>query len=207
MFDDMVNGPTVAELTELGFLSPADVYAPSKPDLANVRTRAGDYALNDLESAMDKPSITGNAVTHYRRLADGKRAIAFCVSVKHAKEVAKEFRSAGYEAHHVDGGMKEADRDSVLKRFELGEVQILTSCDLVSEGFDLPAVEVAIMLRPTKSLSLYLQQAGPSDGVSHPGFVRSTTGGFDHPTAGRQGVMNGASCSPSAQQKGSSGGR
>jgi len=166
LFDDMVLGPSVAELTELGFLSPADVYAPSKPDLTSARTRVGDWVVSDLESAMDKPSITGNAVTHYRRLADGKRAIAFCVSVKHAKEVAKEFNNAGYRAHHVDGGMKDSDRDDVLKRFESGEVQILTSCDLVSEGFDLPAVEVAIMLRPTKSLSLYLQQAGRAIRIS-----------------------------------------
>lgn len=166
LFDDMVLGPSVAELTELGFLSPADVYAPSRPDLTGARTRVGDWVVSDLESAMDKPSITGNAVAHYRRLADGKRAIAFCVSVKHAKDVAKEFTSAGYRSHHVDGGMKEEERDDVLRKFESGEVQVLTSCDLVSEGFDLPAVEVAIMLRPTKSLSLYLQQAGRAIRIS-----------------------------------------
>lgn len=160
MFDDMVMGPSVAELTEQGFLSRADVYAPSRPDLGAVRVRMGDYVSNQLEGAMDKPSITGSAVTHYRRLADGKRAIAFCVSVKHAKDVAAEFRKAGYLANHVDGGMDERERDGVLRQFEEGTIQILTSCDLISEGFDLPAVEVAIMLRPTKSLSLYLQQAG-----------------------------------------------
>ena len=160
MFDDMVIGPTVAELTEQGFLSPAEVYAPSKPDLQGLRTRMGDYVNADLESAMDKPSITGNAVHHYRKLADGKLAIAFCVSVKHAKDVAEEFRRAGYTASHIDGGMDERDRDQVLKDFAARKIQILTSCDLVSEGFDLPAVEVAILLRPTKSLSLYIQQVG-----------------------------------------------
>jgi superfamily II DNA or RNA helicase len=136
------------------------VYAPSKPDLQGLRTRMGDYVNAELENAMDRPSITGNAVHHYRKLADGKLAIAFCVSVKHAKDVAEEFRRAGYTASHIDGGMEESERDKVLKDFEARKIQILTSCDLVSEGFDLPAVEVAIMLRPTKSLSLYLQQAG-----------------------------------------------
>ena len=160
MFDDMVMGPTVAELTEQGFLTPAEVYAPSKPDLKGLRTRMGDYVNAELESAMDKPSITGNAVHHYRKLADGKLAIAFCVSVKHAKDVAEEFRRAGYAASHIDGGMEERERDQVLKDFADRKIQILTSCDLVSEGFDLPAVEVAILLRPTKSLSLYLQQVG-----------------------------------------------
>lgn len=163
LFDDMVLGPTVAELTEQGFLSPADVYAPSRPDLKGIRTRMGDYVHADLEGAMDKPSITGSAVSHYAKLANGKRAIAFCVSVKHAKDVAEDFRRAGFISSHIDGGMDEKERDGILKKFEDGDIQVLTSCDLVSEGFDLPAVEVAIMLRPTKSLSLYLQQCLDSE--------------------------------------------
>lgn len=160
MFDDMVIGPSVAELTAQGFLSPADVYAPSRPDLSAVRSRAGDYANNELEGAMDKPSITGSAVTHYTKLAAGKRAVVFCVSVKHAKDVATEFRAAGYNAHHVDGSMAEEERDRVLSEFHAGTVQVLTSCDLISEGFDLPAVEVGILLRPTQSLSMHIQQVG-----------------------------------------------
>lgn len=160
MFDDMVLGPSVAELTAQGFLSPADVYAPSIPDLRQVRSRAGDYAGTDLEVAMVKPSITGSAVSHYTKLAAGKRACVFCVSVKHAKDVADDFRRAGYNAHHVDGSMDVAERDKILEDFERGTVQVLTSCDLISEGFDIPAIEVAILLRPTQSLSLYLQQVG-----------------------------------------------
>jgi len=177
MFDDMVLGPSVAELTEQGYLSPADVYAPSRPDLSQTRSRAGDYVTKDLEDTMDKPSITGSAVSHYRKLADGKLAIAFCVSVKHAKDVAEEFRVAGYRSHHIDGGMDERERDDVLRRFEAGDVQVLTSCDLVSEGFDLPAVEVAILLRPTKSLTLHLQQCGRAIRI-FPGKISTTI--LDH---------------------------
>jgi len=160
MFSDMVMGPTVAELTAQGFLSHAVVYAPSAPDLDGVGTRMGDYVQKQLEEAMVKTVITGSAVKHYGKYAPGKKAIAFCVSVRHAKDVAAEFREAGFTASHIDGGMKEEERDGVLKAFEEGRVQVLTSCDLVSEGFDLPAVEVAILLRPTKSLGLYLQQCG-----------------------------------------------
>lgn len=177
LFDDMVIGPTVAELTEQGFLSPADVYAPSRPDMGSVRTRMGDYVHSDLEGAMDKPSITGSAVAHYTKLASGARAIAFCVSVKHAKDVANDFNRAGYVSSHIDGSMHETERDGILAKFERGEIQVLTSCDLISEGFDLPAVEVAIMLRPTKSLSLYLQQAGRAIRIS-PGKTKTVI--LDH---------------------------
>ena len=177
LFDDMVVGPSVAELTEQGFLSPAEVYAPSKPELASVRTRMGDYVKSELEGAMDKPSVTGSAVAHYQKLANGKKAIAFCVSVKHAEDVAQEFRQAGYRAHQIDGGMTVAERDRILKEFEAGRIEVLTSCDLVSEGFDLPAVEVVILLRPTKSLSLYLQQVGRGIRIA-PG--KSSTIVLDH---------------------------
>lgn len=160
MFDNMIVGPSVAELTEMGFLSRAEVYAPKAPDLTGVKSRGGDYVVSQLEDLMDKSTVTGDAVKHYLELARGKKAVAFCVSVKHAQDVAEAFKAAGVAAASIDGGMNTAQRDGVLADFERGTIDVLTSCDLISEGFDLPAVEVAILLRPTKSLGLYLQQVG-----------------------------------------------
>ena len=159
--DDIVMGPTMRELIDAGYLSPYRIFAPPNAlDLTGVRTRAGDYAKDQLATAMDKPSITGDAVAHYVRLAPGKRAVAFCVSVAHAQHVASEFADAGIAAEFLDGTMDASERDLVIKRFEAGQTLVLTSCDIVSEGFDLPAIEVAILLRPTQSLSLYIQQVG-----------------------------------------------
>jgi DNA repair protein RadD len=159
--DELVMGPTMRELIEQGYLSPYRIFAPPNAlDLTGVRTRAGDYAKDQLAAAIDKPSITGDAVEHYRRLASGKRAVAFCVSVAHAQHVAGEFMAAGIAAEFLDGTMDALERDRIIKRFECGETLVLTSCDIVSEGFDLPAIEVAILLRPTQSLSLYIQQVG-----------------------------------------------
>jgi superfamily II DNA or RNA helicase len=160
MFDNMVVGPSVRELTDMGFLSPAEVYAPPAPDLKGVHTRAGDYVKQELEALMGKAKVMGDAVQHYLKLASGRKAVAFCVSVKHAKELADAFKAAGVPAASIDGGMETEQRDGILDSFEKGGIDVLTSCDLISEGFDLPAVEVAILLRPTKSVGLYLQQVG-----------------------------------------------
>lgn len=160
MFDDIVMGPSVAELIALGRLTPPEVYAPSSPDLIGVKRRAGDYVKSELEAVMDKPKITGHAVEHYRKLAHCKRAIAFCVSVKHAEDVAADFRTAGYRASHIEGGMDDTQRRKIIDDFRHGRIDVLTSADLVSEGFDVPTVEVGILLRPTQSLSLYIQQVG-----------------------------------------------
>jgi DNA or RNA helicases of superfamily II len=158
VFDKIVEGPTVSDLIEGGYLTEPKIYAPkTKIDLSGVKTRGGDYAKGDLAAAMDKPTITGDAVSYYRKLADGVPAVAFCVSVDHAKHVAADFSSAGYSAEAVYGG--HPDRDRVLS--ELGKsVDIVCSCDLISEGTDIPAIGCAILLRPTQSEALYLQQVG-----------------------------------------------
>jgi len=160
VFDHMIVGPSVAELTAQGFLSPAEVYAPAKPNLAGVAKRGGDYVRSQLETAMDKPSITGDAIEHYLRLVPGRRAVAFCVSIQHAKDVAEQFRRAGVVSEHIDGSQDDALRAERIAAFRAGRVQVLTSCDLISEGFDLPSIECAILLRPTESLGLYMQQVG-----------------------------------------------
>ena len=160
-FSTLVSGPSVAQLTKLGFLSPHRVFAPPViADLSNVKTRAGDYAKDDLSNAMDRPTVTGDACAHYRRLADGLPAIAFCCSIAHATSVCASFNAAGYRAKLVTGNMPMEERDEAISGLADGRTQVLCSVDVVSEGTDVPAVSAAILLRPTQSEALYLQQVG-----------------------------------------------
>lgn len=159
-FDTIVHGPAVADLIEMGFLSPYRIFAPSSVDLTGVKTTAGDYNRSDIDKLMDKPKIIGDAVAHYSKFTPNARAVVFCTSILHANHVAEHFSASGFNAASVDGKMAKGERSEVLRKFEAGEIRVLTSCDLVSEGFDLPNIEVAISLRPTASLSLWLQQVG-----------------------------------------------
>ena len=109
---------------------------------------------------MDRPTITGDACTHYRNLADGLPAIAFCCSVDHATSVCESFKAAGYRARLVTGSMSTEERDDAISGLADGRTQVLCSVDVVSEGTDVPAVSAAILLRPTQSEALYLQQVG-----------------------------------------------
>lgn len=160
LFQCMVQGPSMRDLIGLEALSPYRLFAPAGVDLSGVHSRMGDYVRGELEAAVDKPSVTGDAVSHYKRLADGRRAVAFCVSVKHAQNVADQFNASGIVARAIDGAMERDLRSAILAEFAAGKVQVLASCDLISEGFDVPAIEAAILLRPTQSLGLYLQQVG-----------------------------------------------
>lgn len=160
VFDAMVEGPTVAELIDAGHLSPYRLFAPTTVDTSGLRVRGGDFVASELASACDRPTITGDAVEHYRRHADGRQAVVFCVSVEHARNVAAGFAGAGYAAASVDGEMTRADRSAAITAFRDRRTTILTSADLIGEGFDVPSIEAAVLLRPTMSLGLYLQQVG-----------------------------------------------
>jgi DNA repair protein RadD len=158
-FDAMVLGPSVADLTFAGFLSPARIYAPPVvADLSSIRTRAGDYANDQAAAAMDRPTVTGDAITHYQRLASGQQAIAFCCNVKHAVSVCDAFKTAGIAAELLLGNTE--NREQVVADFAAHRTKVLVTVDVISEGFDVPAASCAILLRPTQSLGLYLQQVG-----------------------------------------------
>ena len=160
IFDTLVQGPTYAELVSAGWIVQPRVFAPSAPNTDALRAIAGDYRRRDIETTMDRPTITGCAIEYYKKMADGKPAIAFCASVNHAENVAQQFRNAGYRSQRVDGGTPTETRDALITGLATGAMDVLTSCDLISEGVDVPVVECGILLRPTRSLALYRQQVG-----------------------------------------------
>jgi superfamily II DNA or RNA helicase len=161
IFDTLIIGPSVETLIQQEYLSPFTTYAPAqKVDLSKVPTRAGDYALDELAETMSTGVIIEGAVDEYVRLCPGVPAISFCVDIAHSELVAAAFAARGFRAAHVDGTTPAADRRALIAALGTGEIQVLCNCGLISEGLDVPVVTSAILLRPTKSLALYLQQVG-----------------------------------------------
>ena len=181
-FDEIVMGPKMTELIRDGWLADYRIYAPTVVDTRGLHTRAGDFKHEELEALMDRGTIIGDAVDHYKRIAPGKQAIVFAVSIKHAVRLSEAFNGASVVSACIYGDMPVGDRDRIINLFRHGHIQVLTNVDIVGEGFDLPSVHCAILQRPTKSLSLYLQQVGrclrPQEGkkeaiiLDHVGNVR-----------------------------------
>jgi DNA repair protein RadD len=159
-YQAMVLGPTPAELTEQGFLAPARVFAPPGPSLLRLRKRMGDYDMAKAGEMMQQGDVMGDCLVHYRRHLDGQTAIAFCCSVAHAVAVAEMFQREGVAAAHIDGTMDAATREQLLGDLGAGRLKVLTSCQLIGEGVDVPSVAGCILLRPTQSVSLHLQMIG-----------------------------------------------
>lgn len=161
MFDTMVLGPTVADLIASGSLCKYRLFAPpTAVDMSKLHTRGGDFMKAELEAIMANGAIVGNAITHYTKHCNGAPAAAFCVSRQHALDTAERFRAAGYRAVNIDGSMSKDIRRSLIADVRRGAINVVTSCDLLGEGFDVPGLHAAILLRPTQSLALYLQQIG-----------------------------------------------
>lgn len=169
IFSAMTLGPSVQELIDAGYLKPAVYYGPNvEADLSGVGKARGDFDATKLASAMNKPTITGDAIEHYLKLAKGIPAILFGVSINHIEDVAAQFRGAGINFQAVHGKMDRRKIKAILGDLGAGRIQGVTSCDLISEGVDIPVVSCGIFLRPTCSLGLWLQQLGrclrPADG-------------------------------------------
>jgi len=165
IFEHLVIGATIADLIAEGYLVDVDIFAPSEPDMAKVRSSRGidgllDYNQSDLEDATDKPELVGDIISHWRKLATDKQTVVFATSIAHSKHIVEQFRSAGVSAEHIDYWADDDERAAILGRFAAGETTVLSNVALLSEGWDCPACEVMILARPTRSLIRFIQMVG-----------------------------------------------
>ncbi len=160
MFQALVLGPTVAELTALGYLVPTRVFAPTKPNLSAVKTTAGDYNQRELARVMDRQTLTGDIVAHWERLGRGRPTVCFAVDKDHSKHITERFLAAGHRWKHVDADTPDAERDQTWDALVSGRLAGVSSVGIISYGWDVPPVSCAILARPTQSLALHLQQCG-----------------------------------------------
>jgi superfamily II DNA or RNA helicase len=162
-FDTLIEGPDAAWLTQEGFLVPARVFAPPGIDLSAVRRFDTAKGRHDSDAILRQGQVMGDAVSHYRRTIEPEHngtAIAFCCSVAHTDALATAFNEQGIAAARLDGSMDRGERRRLIADLGAGVLKVLTSCDIISEGTDIPSVTGAILLRPTDSLGLHLQQVG-----------------------------------------------
>lgn len=162
VFDDMIVGPSMRELISIGALCDYEIAIPASDFEIDESTLApsGDWSTARMREASKKSHIVGDVVTEYVRRAFGKRGICFATDVETANEMARKFQESGIPAAAVSAKTPSDVRNDYIRRFRDGRLWVLVNVDLFGEGFDVPAVEVVIMARPTASLAVYLQQFG-----------------------------------------------
>ncbi|EAC8186428.1 DEAD/DEAH box helicase [Listeria monocytogenes] len=158
--DMLIEKVNVKWLIENQFLAHYKYYAPEivQTETLNVK-RTGEFDMTSLDDQFNKRMIWGDVIKHYQKLANGEQAILYASSLYQSEKMAASFNAVGISSAHIDGKTPKLIRDDIIKRFREGEIKVLCNLDLIGEGFDVPDCSTVIMLRPTQSLSLYIQQS------------------------------------------------
>ncbi|HAC2743545.1 TPA_asm: DEAD/DEAH box helicase, partial [Listeria monocytogenes] len=158
--DTLIEKVNVKWLIENQFLAPYKYFAPEivQTETLDIK-RTGEFDMTGLDDQFNKRMIWGDVIKHYQKLADGQQAILYASSLYQSQKMAASFEQVGITAAHIDGKTPKAERDHIIQQFRNGEIKVLCNLDLIGEGFDVPDCSTVIMLRPTQSLSLYIQQS------------------------------------------------
>ncbi len=159
IFDSMVEGVTTKWLIENHYLSPYVYYGVKLVDTDKLRKRSGEYVSADIAKLMEQRYIYGEVLSSWRKFADGKKTIIYCASIESSVETVKKFTEAGIITEHLDGKTPTLKRQEVIKNFREGKITVLSNVDLFGEGFDVPDCECVVLLRPTLSRTLHIQQS------------------------------------------------
>jgi superfamily II DNA or RNA helicase len=159
-YDRIIEGPTVSDLIDRGYLAPYRLYGlPQAIDLRGVR-RGREFNSKDLGAAAERSPIVGDVVEHYLRYGRGRLGVTFAVSVEMAGRHAQAYRDAGVPAAVLSDRSTDAERAAILRAYRSRELLQVVNVDILGEGFDLPGIEIASLGRPTMSLALHIQQSG-----------------------------------------------
>ncbi|HEM0679995.1 TPA: DEAD/DEAH box helicase, partial [Listeria monocytogenes] len=158
--DILIEKVNVKWLIEKQFLAPYKYFAPEivQTETLDIK-RTGEFDMTGLDDQFNKRMIWGDVIKHYQKLANGEQAILYASSLYQSEKMAMSFASVDITSAHIDGETPKSIRDDVIKRFREGKIKVLCNLDLIGEGFDVPDCSTVIMLRPTQSLSLYIQQS------------------------------------------------
>jgi len=159
VYEDLITSVSTKWLIDNHYLSPYKYYSVKLADTSGLHVKAGDYKADEVAELMQNSEIYGETVKQWERLAKGRKTIAYCASVEAAEETAEQFRQAGYTARALSGNTPKEQRTQIMQDFRDSKIMILTNCELFGEGLDVPDCECTILLRPTQSLTLYIQQS------------------------------------------------
>ncbi len=158
IYDTMITGISAKELINSGKLSDYVYFSVPLIKTDELKTKAGDYDIKQVVSQFEN-TVFADVVKTYKTKADNKKSICYCPTIEISEKTAAEFQRSGIEAIHFDGNTPEKQRKQIIADFRVGKIKILCNVDLISVGFDVPDCECCILLRPTKSLALYIQQS------------------------------------------------
>lgn len=162
LFSDIAYEVPVLRMIQEGYLSPViPKQTTTQLDVSGVGTRGGEFIAKQLEAAVDREEITRAAVAEIVQNGEDRGSwLIFCSGVTHAEHVRDAIREHGIQAETVTGDTPAGERAGILADFKAGRLRCVTNANVLTTGFDAPGTDLIALLRPTKSIGLYVQMVG-----------------------------------------------
>lgn len=161
IFDEVVYKYEIIDAIREGYLARIRAYrVDTTTSLENVHTRAGDFAQDELADAINNKERNDLVVKTYQEQFDGKQALVFAIDIEHAIALYKAFAEQSIFCGFVSGTTDKQERKELLEAFHTKKIQVIVNVGVLTEGVDIPTIDVVIMARPTKSGVLFNQMAG-----------------------------------------------
>ncbi len=160
LFDILITSETIKWFIKNKHLADIRYYATHTPDVSNIKIKAGDYDETELSEIMQDEAVMADLVQSYIDFATDKKMIVFAVNRAHSTKIVEKFNSSGFEAKSIDTYTSTEDRNRIVNDFRNNKFKILCNVNIFTEGFDCPDVDAVQLARPTKSLTLFIQQVG-----------------------------------------------
>lgn len=168
-YTDIVQGPTMSEMVDGGFLVPMRYFAAEAPDLAHCKMNEdGDYQEKALAEASDKPELIGAIYDNYKRIAGNRTTLIFAVNCKHAQHIYQEFKGHGVTVDYIDGSTPTEEREAIKARVESGQTKVIVNIGVMAFGTDWPIISCVIVARVTRNICSWIQMLGRGSRL-HPG--------------------------------------
>lgn len=160
LFEQLITTDSIKWFIKNNHLSDVRYFANHIPDVSNIKMRAGDYDETELSEIMQDNSVMADLVQSYIDFALDKKIIVFGVNRVHCKKIVEKFNNSGFPAKSIDTYTPAEDRRRIVEEFRNSKFKILCNVNIFTEGFNCPDVDAVQLARPTKSLTLYMQQVG-----------------------------------------------
>jgi DNA repair protein RadD len=162
LFDGIAYEYSILSAIQEGYLAPVHTRRTEMHlDTAGVGTRGGEFIPGQLEAAVDTAELNAQAVKEIMAAGVNRRSwLVFCSGVAHAEHIRDELRAQGITCETVTGATPVRERDRIIADFKAGRIRALTNANVLTTGFNAPATDLLVLLRPTKSAGLYIQMVG-----------------------------------------------
>ena len=160
-FDVIIDDYDARYMVDNGYLVNIKSFEAFTPNLSGIKTKIGDWDINELDFRFNKPEIVNKIVSATKDILKNRdKTIVFCINISHAEAICKAYQKVGLKSEVTHSNISKENQKKIVDKFKNGDTKVLVSVDQLTTGFDVPQTDTIVIARPTQSQNLYKQIVG-----------------------------------------------